>query len=87
MAGPADDCGGRLGTPMGGLRIYRTIRTGRRVSSRERALHRRLRRMRFRDHFPLHMWFLLAALILVGLMFPRLAELHDRMHHPHARQP
>jgi hypothetical protein len=47
---------------------------------------RRLSRMPSRDRWPLHMWFLVAALILVGLMAPRLAELHDRMHHPHGHQ-
>jgi hypothetical protein len=72
---------------MGTDRIYRTIRTGHRISSRERAQLRRLRRMRSRDRWPVHMWFLLAALIFVGLMAPRLAELHDRMHLAHGRQP
>ena len=30
------------------------------------------------------MWVLLAALILVGLMLPRLNELHNELHHPKA---
>jgi hypothetical protein len=71
---------------MSNSRVYRTIRIGHRVTSRERAMLRRLSRMPSRDRWPLHMWFLVAALILVGLMAPRLAELHDRMHHPHGHQ-
>jgi hypothetical protein len=52
------------------------------VPHRERAARRRLERIRFRDTWPLRMWLLLVAMIVVALLAPKLSELHWQLHHP-----
>jgi hypothetical protein len=50
------------------------------------AARRRLQRIRFRDSTPIEVWMLLIVLIVIILMAPKLAELHDEIHHPRAHQ-
>jgi hypothetical protein len=68
-------------------RIYRLFDSRRPISSRYRASQRRLHRLRWRGNWPVHMWILLVALIVVVLMAPRVVELHHELHHPKAHQP
>jgi len=70
---------------MAALRIYRSFRTIHGIASRYRASLRRIQRLRMRDDWPVEMWILIIALIALGFMAPRLAQLHDEFHHPHAQ--
>jgi hypothetical protein len=49
------------------------------------AARRRLQRIRFRDNWSTEMWIVVIVLIVIILMAPKLAELHDELHHPRAQ--
>ena len=72
---------------MGGRHIYRLFGAGAGMSRREREA-RRLHRIRFRDreNWPIEMWLLVVAMIILAFMAPKLAELHWEFHHPKAHQ-
>jgi hypothetical protein len=66
--------------------VYRSFRLSPGIASRYRASQRRLQRIRWRENWPLRMWILLAGLIILAFMAPRLAELHDEFHYPTAQR-
>lgn len=70
---------------MGSRSIYSTFGTGRGMT--DRGSRRRLRRIRMRDHWSIEMWILIVIVILEFVfVIPRLAEYHERLHHPAATQ-
>jgi hypothetical protein len=72
---------------MGIREVYRSFGPSRGIASRYRTSQRRLQRIRQRDHWPLRMWILLIGLIIIALMAPQLAELHEEFHRPTAHRP
>jgi hypothetical protein len=50
------------------MRTYRSLVRPRGVPSRYRASHRRLQRLRFRDNWTPAMWWLVAGLLIVGVL-------------------
>jgi hypothetical protein len=53
----------------------------------DRGSRRRLRRIRMRDHWSIEMWILIVIVILEFVfVIPRVAEYHERLHHPAATQ-
>lgn len=46
---------------------------------------RRMRRIRMRDDWTIEMWILLLALIVLVFMAPKLARMHEELHHPTAQ--
>jgi hypothetical protein len=71
---------------MGTRHIFRSFGAGAGMSYRERVARRRLQRIRFRNNWPIEMWILVILMIAVIFMAPRLAELHNQLHHPKAHQ-
>jgi hypothetical protein len=53
---------------MQGRRTYRSFHNGPRVPGRYRAAHRRLQHIRLGDNWTPHMWWLLVALLIVGVL-------------------
>jgi hypothetical protein len=53
---------------MGTGHTYRSFHAGRSVPSRYRASYRRLQRIRLRDNWTPEMWWLLIALLVVGVL-------------------
>jgi hypothetical protein len=79
--------GGSARTLMATRDVYRSFGLRPSIASRYRASQRRLQRIRWRDHWSLRMWLLLIGLIIIALMAPQLAELHEEFHRPTAHRP
>jgi hypothetical protein len=61
--------------------VYRAFGGGQVGPHWKRAARRRLQRIRFHDNWPIEMWILVIALIMIVFMTPRLIELHYELHH------